>query len=196
MHRIGSRTQDSPEMNETATPKPTRRWRKVSIDDGDVYLPLNAPIMIPCRNFVFGQPESGEMAIAPNVEGEKAGDSDGDPNGGDGGDGDADGTTSGSSIDSSQVKTVQLARESQHMRYSRRIQEGNSPVSSRPPIRHPDCLYGDVRRRRRRGRLKIESINVNQTPKGETTHRRCTSFLQGHGKLALTSSSNCHSVFN
>ena len=140
-----SKTRDSPYISEDGMPK---RWRRVNADDGDVYLPLSAPIDSTSRIFAFGEVESGDEAIAPNVEGEKAGDGDGDPNGGDSGDGDADGTTSGSSIDSSRVKTVWLARESQHMRYSRRIQEGNSPVSPRPPIRHPDCLYEDVRRRR------------------------------------------------
>ena len=121
-----SKTRDSPYTSEDGMPK---HWRRVNANDGDVYVPLSALIDSTSRIFAFGEVESGDEAIAPNVKGEKAGDGDGDPNGGDGGDGDADGTTSGSSIDSSRVKTVRLARESQHMRYSRRIQEGNSPVS-------------------------------------------------------------------
>jgi len=43
------------------------------------------------------------------------------------------GTTSGGDINSTRVEAVLLAAESQHMCYSRRIRDGDSPVSSRPP---------------------------------------------------------------
>jgi len=50
---------------------------------------------------------------------------------------------------------------------------GNSPVSSRPPIHHEERLYGLVRHRWRRRRLKIEQINCNQVSQAQecqTTH--------------------------
>ena len=76
----------------------------------------------------------------PSVEGETACDDDGD------GDQDGDGTTSSSSIDSTQVKAVQLAGKSQHMRCSRRKRIKNPLVSSRPPVRLPEHPFGPVRR--------------------------------------------------
>jgi len=53
-HRTGLRTQNSPSVIEIATAKLPSRWRKVSADDNGVYVPLNALIVIPSRNFVFG----------------------------------------------------------------------------------------------------------------------------------------------
>ena len=85
------------------------------------------------------------MAIVPDVEGEKACDSDDDPDGDVGG---VDGTTSGGSVDSIQVNEALLAMESQYMRQTRRTPDNDSPMSSEPPIRHPDHPYGNVRRRR------------------------------------------------
>jgi len=169
-HRIGSRTQDSPETHETATPKPTRRWRKVSVDGGDVYVPWNAPVEVlgtANRRIVFGRVERGDEAIAPSVEGETAGGR------GDGRDGDANGMTSGGDADSTRVEAALLAAESQHTRYSSRLRRNDLPVSSWPPIQPERRPYGHVRRRRRCGRLKIEQINEDQVSKaqrGETTH--------------------------
>ncbi|KIM55295.1 hypothetical protein SCLCIDRAFT_30456 [Scleroderma citrinum Foug A] len=77
----GSRTRNSLYTRETATPKGPKRWRKVSIDNVDVYVLWNAPIEAlgtANRTFEFGEVESGRIeAIAPNVEGERAGDGDG-----------------------------------------------------------------------------------------------------------------------
>jgi len=120
MRQTDEETQDSPNAREIATPKPTIRWKKVSAGGIDVYVPQNAPIETASRIFVFGRPESGDEAIAPSLEGERAGDGDGDGNGGDGDDGDADGTTSGDGVDSTRVNAAQLATDSQHMRQSRR----------------------------------------------------------------------------
>jgi len=169
-HRTGSRTRNSPNGRDIATPKLTVRWRKVSVDGSDVYVPRNAPIDTTNRRIVFGRVESGVEAIAPNVEGERAGDGDGDGNGGDGDDGDADGTTSGDGVDSTRVNAAQLATDSQHMRQSRRSRRNDLPVSSRPLIQRERRPYGHVRRRPRRGRLKIERINISQTPERETTY--------------------------
>jgi len=116
-HRNGSRTQNSPNAIDIATAKLPRRWRKVSIGGGDVYVPFNAPIAIPMRRIVFGRPESGDEAIAPSLEGERAGDGDGNGNRGDGDDGDANGTTSGGDADSMRVEAALLAAKSQYMRY-------------------------------------------------------------------------------
>jgi len=159
---------NSPNANEIAMPERTYRWRKVSADGIDVYILWNAPIAIPRRKIVFGRAESGGEAIAPSVEGERAGDGDGDGNGGDGDDGDADGTTSGDGVDSTRVNAVQLATDSQHMCQSRRSRRNDLPVSSRPLIQRERRPYGHVRRRRRRGRLKIERINCNQV--SQTTY--------------------------
>ena len=52
--RIWLRMQDSPEMHEASMPEPTRRWRKVSVDDGDVYVPQNMPIDRTGQIFIFG----------------------------------------------------------------------------------------------------------------------------------------------
>jgi len=165
-HQNGSTTRNSPNAIEIATPKRANRWRKVSVDGGDVYVPRNAPVAAietANRNIVFGRAESGDKAIAPSVEGERAGD----------GDGDVGDTTSGGDVDSKRVEAALLAGESQLKRQSRRTQDKNLPVSSWPPIRSANRPYGLVRRRRRRGRLKIERINFNQvsqTPENETTH--------------------------
>jgi len=55
------------------------------------------------------------------------------------------------------------------MRPHQKSQE-NSPMSSRPSIQPKSCPYGLVRRRRRRGRLKIERINISQMPRVKMTH--------------------------
>ena len=177
--------QDSPIGREIATPEIVNRWRKVSVDDGNVYVPWNAPIEVletANRRIVFGRVESGGEAIAPSVEGERAGDGDGDGNGGDG---DGDGTTSSGNANSKRVGAALLAGRSQYMRQSRRIRNGNDlPMSSGPPIQPERCPYGLVRRRRRRGRLKIERINdnrVSQTKQVETTYLERTSAMQPPG---------------
>jgi len=150
-------------------PELPRQRRKVSIDGGDVYVPINAPIKVPRRRIVFGRAESGDEAIAPSVEGERAGDSDGDCNGGDG---DGDDAESGGNVDSRRVEGAQLSTGSQRVRLHQKSQE-NLPVSSRPPTDRTRRPYGLVRRRRRRGRLKIERINVSkaqQVQNGQMTH--------------------------
>ena len=101
--RIKRKMENSPYKRENETPEPTNRWRKVSVSNVDVYVPCNAPIEAPGQTLAFGEPESGGEAIAPIVEGERAGDGGGDRNGGDGddgGDGDEGGTTSSGSVDS------------------------------------------------------------------------------------------------
>jgi len=167
-----SETRNSPNGIEIATVKLPSRWKRVSAGDGDVYVPWNAPIEAldtANRRLAFGEVESGVEAIAPSAKGERAGDGDGD--GGRNGDvGDVDGTTSGGDADSMRVEAVLLAGESQRVRYSRRRRIENLPVSSRPPIQRERRPYGAIRRRRRRGRLKIERINVSQTKQRETTH--------------------------
>ena len=132
-----------------------------------MYVPFNAPIAIPTRRIVFGRPESGDEAIGPSVEGERAGDGDGDGNRDVG---DANGTTSGGDADSTRVEAALLAAKSQYTRYSPRSRQNDLPVSSGPPIQSERRPYGLVRRRRRRGRLKIERINISQTKEVETTH--------------------------
>jgi len=144
--RIGPRTQDSPNGRDIAMPKVARRWRRVSVNNGDMYVPWNAPIAIPSRKIVFGRVKSGDKAIVPSLEGERAGDSDGDGNGGDGDDGDANSTTSGGDADSMRVEAVLLAAKSQYTRYRPRSRRNDLPMSSGPPIQPERCPYGLVRR--------------------------------------------------
>ena len=74
-------------MAENTTPKPADRWRKVSAEEINVYIPWDAPVEALGRMFEFGQVEGRDEAIAPSVEGERACDGDGDRNGDDGDDG-------------------------------------------------------------------------------------------------------------
>jgi len=146
MRRMGSKTQNSPVAHGIVTAKRPRRWRMVSVEEVHVYVAWNASIETASRNFVFGQVESGDEAIAPNVEGERAGNGDGNGDGDNGDVGDVDGTTSGGDSDSIRVEAALLAGESQRVRYSRRTRTGNLPVSSRPPIQPARRPYGLVRR--------------------------------------------------
>ena len=151
----GSNTQNSPKGREIVTPKSIGRWRNVSVEDVDVYLPWDAPVEVPSRTFAFGQVEDADQAIAPNLErageaiapnmGETARDGDGD---GDGDDGDMDGATSSGDVDLNRVEEALLAVESQYVHQDRRRRNGDSPVSSVPPVHPAECPYGDVTRRR------------------------------------------------
>ena len=122
-HQADAQTRNSPYTVEIETAMRTYQWRRVSVEDVDIYLPWNTPIVVPRRRIVFGEAESGDEAIAPRFEGEGAGKGNGDRNGDggdDGGDGDEGGTTSGSSVDSVRVNSAQLAVKSQYMRQGRR----------------------------------------------------------------------------
>jgi len=81
--QMGSVTRNSPNGIQITTAKPTSRWKRVSVGDGDVYVPSNAPIEVlgtASRRIVFGRVESGDEAIAPSVQGERAGDGNDDGN--------------------------------------------------------------------------------------------------------------------
>ena len=160
MRQMIEKSRNSPYTDEIATSKPTNRWKRVSNGNSDVKVE-----------------RAGEV-IVPSVDDETAGDSDGNPNGGDRDGSDGDGMASGSSIDSSRAKAVQLAGESQHMRWSRRNRTKYSPGSSRSPIRYPNRPYGDVRHRRRHGRIKFVPAKVSQTVKVEMTYLEHTSAMQ------------------
>ena len=100
MRRIDLRTRNSPYTAEIVMSKPTRRWKRVSIEGVDVYLPWDAPVEVLSRTFAFGQVKGADEAIAPIAEGETA---EGAGNGGgdrDGYDGDGDGMASSSNADS------------------------------------------------------------------------------------------------
>ena len=173
--QTGQKMQNSPIGAQIETAKPTGRWKRVSVDDVDVYLPWGAPVEMPSRTFAFGWLESGETAIAPDIEGERARNSDDDRDGDVGG---VDGTTSGSSVDSIQVNEALLAVESQHVRQTRRPQSNDLPVLSGPPTKRSERPYGLVTWRRRRGRIKIASINVSQPQEVEMTHLERTHAAQ------------------
>ena len=167
MRRADSRMRNSPKTIKIAMAKPIGRWRTVSASCINVHVPLNVPVVVPGRTLAFGEVESSrDKAIAPNVEIERAGDGDGD----DGKNGDMDGTTSSVSVDSTRVNEALLAVHSQHKHQSRRKRAENLPVSSRTPIQPERRSNGLVRWRRRRGRLKIERINVNKAEERETAY--------------------------
>ena len=171
--QYGPKTKNSPNADGFAMPKRADRRRWVSADGINVNLPLNEVLDTASQKVVFERLESREEAIAPDVEGKTAegdGDGDGDRNGDDG---DGDDTESGGSANSQRVESAQLSTESQHMYQSGRIQDGDSPVSSRPPIRPAGHPYGDVRHRRGRGRIKSAPIKVSHAQKVETTHLGC-----------------------
>jgi len=176
MRQTDEETQGSPNAIEIATPKRARRWKRVSIGDGDVYAPWNTPVAAietANRIFTFGEVESGDERVATSVESERAGDGDGDGYGDDGDDGNEDGTASSGDVDSKRVEAAQLAIDSQLEHQSRRIQGENLPASSWPLIQFETRPYGLARRRPRRGRLKIERINGDQVSKAqkvEMTH--------------------------
>ena len=71
-----------------------------------------------------------------------------------------------------------LAVGSQHLHQSQRIQDGDLPVLSWPPIRLVERPYGVVRQHHRCGRLKFESINISQTPKVEMAYWICVNMTQ------------------
>ena len=108
-----------------------------------MYLPWNAPVEALGRTVAFREVESGVEAIAPKVEGENAGIGVGDRDGDEGG---MDGTTSGGGIHSIRVNAALLAGDSQHMHQSRRIRNGDLPVSSVPPIYLADRPYRPIMR--------------------------------------------------
>ena len=143
-----------------------------------MHVPLSAPIDTASRNFVFGRLESGDEAIVPSLKDKRVVEGDGNQSGGDGDDGDGDDTESGGSIDSQRVEGARLSTESQYTHQSRRMQDGDSPVSSRPPIRPAERPYGGVRHQCRRRRIKIEPIKVSQLETAEMTYLGCTGIAQ------------------
>ena len=177
MHRIRWKLQDSPYMLENEMPEPICQWRKVSVEDTDVYLPWDAPVEVPSRMFVFGQAEDADQAIAPNLErageaiapnvGETARDGNGN---GDSDNGDVDGTTSSGDVDSNRVEEVLLAVESQYMCQGRRTRNSDLPMPSEPPVQPAERPYRLVRCHHQRGRIKPEPVNVSQMPKVKKTY--------------------------
>ena len=146
--RSTSETQNSLYTLEIESSKHSYQWREVSIDYINAHVPWNTPIKVlrtASRTFAFGQVESaGEAAAARDSE-QRVGNGDGDR---DGDDGDVDDMTSGGSVDSIQVEAAWLATESQHMRYSRRTQNQDLPVSPGPPIHCAECPYRPARPKR------------------------------------------------
>ena len=171
IRQVEQKTQNLPEMAKIAMPKHTRRWRKVSADSINIYIPPNVPIVVPSRNIFFGQVEGGdEVVMARNVE-ERAGNGNGVGNR-DKRSGDMDITTSSGSADSKQVKAALLAAGSQYTCYRSRFQGNSSPVSSGPPTSCAECPYGPTRCKCQCRKLKIECLNdmkVSQTRNGEMT---------------------------
>ena len=155
--------------------------RGVSINVSDVYLLWNAPVEALGQMFAFGEAVSGDEAIVPSVEGEKAGDGNGDRNGSDGddgGNGDVDSTMSSGGIHSTQVNVALLAEESQPMRQTQRTRSNDLLMSSGSPIRHANHPYGLVRPHRQCGWVKLRSINVSQMQEVKKTHLESAYIVQ------------------
>ncbi|KIM57362.1 hypothetical protein SCLCIDRAFT_28844 [Scleroderma citrinum Foug A] len=111
--QVDAQMRNSLHMTEVGMPEPTIQWRKVSGNNIDVYIPWNAPVEALGRTFAFGWLESTGEAIAPIIEGERAGNGGGDRNSDDES-GDGDGMASSGNVDSMQVSGVQLAGEAGH----------------------------------------------------------------------------------
>ena len=177
-HQIGQKSQYSPNAPENGMSKRPTRWKSVSVNDIDMYLPWNTPVEALGRTFEFGEVESGGEAIVPRSEGDGAGEGNGDQ---DGDNGDVGGMTSSGDVDSTRVEAALLAAGSQHMHQDQQTQSKNLLVLSMPPtysIQRPNCSYGDVRRRRGHGRIKIKSIKVSQLEMAETTYLGRTGIMQ------------------
>ena len=106
-------TQNSPIGLETETAKRPGRWKHVSDERNNVYVPRNAPIEVPGtrnRESVFEEEEvlGADEKPAVSIEGETVGDSNKKQSG------DVDGTISGGNVDSKCVEVARLAAESQH----------------------------------------------------------------------------------
>ena len=155
----------------------TCRWRRVSIVVINIYVLLNVPVAVPSQKFVFGQVECRDERMARELE-EKAGDGEGDRNGGNG---DVDGTTSGSSVNSIRVEASRLATKSHHIRYSRRTQDQDLPVSPGPPTYYAERPNGLVKRRHRRNHIKIEPTKINSAQNGKKAHLGCAHAAQPCG---------------
>ena len=86
--QVGQRTRNLPYTPENGMPKRAIHWRRVNVDEIDVYLPWNAPVEVLGRTFVFGRFKSGDKPIAANIESKRDGD------------GNVDGTMSGGGVHS------------------------------------------------------------------------------------------------
>ena len=128
--------------------------------------------------FAFRQLESGGKAIVPDIEGEMAEGAGNSSGGRDEDNGDGDDMESSGSTNSQRVEGAWLSTESQHMCRRQRIQDGDSPMLSRPHICPTDCPYGVVRRRCQHRRLKFEATNVSQMHEVEKTYLGCTGIMQ------------------
>ena len=89
-----------------------------------------------------------------------------------------DGTTSGGGVHSTRVNAALLAAESQHMHQSRRKRIKGLPMSSEPPVRPAERPNRAVRRRWRRGRIKLEARKVNRTETSGNVHLGCKCIAQ------------------
>ena len=96
-HRNSAKTQNSPNGHKITTPRSACRWRRVSIDVINIYIPLNVPILVPSQKFIFGQVEGGDEHMAARELEERAGNVEGDQNESDG---DVDSMTNGGSVNS------------------------------------------------------------------------------------------------
>ncbi|KIM68468.1 hypothetical protein SCLCIDRAFT_1209279 [Scleroderma citrinum Foug A] len=66
----------SPNGREIEQPKPVNQWRRVDVDDVNVYIRWNTPIAVSktaSREIVFGRVESGDEAVVVSVESKRTG---------------------------------------------------------------------------------------------------------------------------
>ena len=63
-----AQTRNSPYTVEIKTATRTYQWRRVSIEDVDMYLLWNTPVEVLGQTLAFGEVESGDKAIAPDIK--------------------------------------------------------------------------------------------------------------------------------
>ena len=63
IHQINLTPRNSPETHKIATAKPIGQWRKVSVREVEVYIPVNASIETASRTFAFGWLKSEDEAM-------------------------------------------------------------------------------------------------------------------------------------
>jgi len=74
MHQMEVQVKNSPDMHDIKRYKLAGQWRQVGIGDANVYAPGTAPVVVIStanQRIAFGEVESRDEVIAPNVEAER-----------------------------------------------------------------------------------------------------------------------------
>ncbi|KAI6009991.1 hypothetical protein BKA83DRAFT_3209226 [Pisolithus microcarpus] len=141
--RAKSATRNSPEQLQKEPSESTMPWRRVGIGDIDAPTPQNVPIEAPSfknQDITLGRLASpNEGHVASGVKGKKAGGI-GEPTHG------KDDTKNSGNVGSERIEAALLAGDSQDA-YRGQNERGDSPMSSRPPMRLQKHPYEAIRPR-------------------------------------------------